>query len=132
MNRRWIPVLFIIIASLVIIYLRKGKEQETGKEKVVNRDRGFDRRTSLIKYSKHARCRMECRMISEEEVKEMMTEGKVNYNKSDLKTKGCPRYALEGRSTDEQRVRVIFAQCNDSTVVVTVIDLDKDVECVCD
>jgi hypothetical protein len=133
MNRRWIPVIFIIIASLVIIYLRKDKPKDSStKEKTVNRGRGFDRRTSFIKYSKHARCRMDCREISEGEVREIMNEGKINYNKSDLKGSGCPRYALEGRTTDEQRVRIIFAQCDDSTVVVTVIDLEKDVECVCD
>jgi len=133
MSRRWIPVLFIIIASIVIIYLRRDKEKDSpAKEKTINRDRGFDRRTSLIKYSKHARCRMDCRDISEPEVKEIMEEGKINYNKSDLKGSGCPRYALEGRTTDEQRVRIIFAQCNDSTVVVTVIDLDREVECSCE
>ena len=75
---------------------------------------------------------MDCRKISEQEVAEIMTEGKINYNKSDLKSAGCPRYALEGRSTDEQRLRIIFAQCDDSTVVVTVIDLETDFECNCD
>ncbi len=133
MNRRWITVIFIIIASIVIIYLKKDSEKgTTTKEKTINRDRGFDRRTTYIKYSKHAQCRMDCRKISQDEVKEIMQEGKINYHKSDLKGAGCPRYALEGRTTDEQRVRIIFAQCDDSTVVVTVIDLENDVECSCE
>lgn len=133
MNRRWIPVLFIIIASVAIILLRKGDSEQPGKtEKAVNRNRGFDRRVSFIRYSGHARCRMECRRISEREVEEMMTEGKINYKKSDLKSSGCPRYALEGGTTDDQRVRIIFAQCDDSTVVVTAIDLENEAPCHCD
>ncbi len=136
MSRRFIPAIIIILISLAIIFLRKkenGKEEtKTVKEKAVNRNRGFDRRTSFIKYSKHARCRMDCREITEQEVREIMAEGKINYHKSDLKSAGCPRYALEGRTTEEQRVRIIFAQCDDSTVVVTVIDLETDYECNCD
>jgi hypothetical protein len=74
---------------------------------------------------------MECRLISESEIREMMQDGKINYKKSDLKGSGCPRYALEGTTTDNQRVRIIFAQCDDSTVVVTAIDLNTDHECYC-
>lgn len=132
MNRRWIPVIFIVIASLLIIFLRRqGEEKPAAREKHVNRSRGFDRRTQLIRYSEHARCRMACRRVSEAEVREMMKEGKINYRKSDLKGAGCPRYALEGTSTDNQRLRVVFAQCDDSTVVVTAIDLDTAFECQC-
>jgi hypothetical protein len=135
MSRRWIPTILIILISLAIIFLRKkedGKEPKTSTEKTVNRNSGFDRRTSFIKYSQHARCRMECRKISAQEVNEIMTNGKINYKKSNLKSAGCPRYALEGRTTDEQRVRIIFAQCDDSTVVVTVIDLETEFQCNCD
>ena len=135
MYRRWIPTILIILISLAIIFLRRkedAKEPKTTTKKTVNRNSGFDRRTSFIKYSQHARCRMECRKIKEQEVKEIMTEGKINYKKSDLKSAGCPRYALEGRTTDEQRVRIIFAQCDDSTVVVTVIDLETEFQCNCD
>lgn len=136
MNLKWLPVILIILISLAIIFIRKAsgdsQSNKTTKEKIINRNRGFDRRISYIKYSRHAQCRMDCRQISQGEVKEIMTEGKINYNKSDLKAAGCPRYALEGRTTDEQRVRIIFAQCDDSTVVVTVIDLDKEHICNCE
>ncbi len=97
----------------------------------VNRDKGFDRRISFIEYSNHARCRMACRKISQAEVEEIMQDGTINYKKSDLQNARCPRYALEGVTRDDQRVRIIFAQCNESTTVVTVIDLETDYKCDC-
>lgn len=60
-----------------------------------------------------------------------MQEGKINYTKSNLQNTRCPRYALEGITKDDQRVRIIFAQCNEKTVVVTVIDLETDYQCNC-
>ena len=74
---------------------------------------------------------MGCRHITQSEVQEIMREGKINYNKSDLKNARCPRYAVEGYTSDDQRVRIVFAQCNESTVVVTVIDLEKEWSCEC-
>lgn len=97
----------------------------------VDRDRGFDRRISYIEYSNHAKCRMACRKISQAEVEEIMRDGTINYKKSDLQNARCPRYALEGRTRDDQQVRIIFAQCNESTTVVTVIDLETDYKCDC-
>jgi len=97
----------------------------------VNRDRGFDRRISYIEYSKHARCRMDCRHITQAEIEDIMQNGKINYNKSDLHNTRCPRYALEGITKDDQRVRIIFAQCNQSTTVVTVVDLNTEWQCDC-
>lgn len=96
-----------------------------------DRDKGFDRRTSFLEYSNHAQCRMQCRKISKEEVEEIMRDGKINYDKSDLQNARCPRYALEGITHDDQRVRIIYAQCNEKTVVVTVIDLENEYECNC-
>ena len=97
----------------------------------INRDRGFDRRISYLEYSNHAKCRMDCRHIDEIEVEEIMQKGKINYNKSDLQNVRCPRYAVEGITKDNQRVRIVFAQCNEKTSVVTVIDLETDWTCHC-
>ena len=97
----------------------------------VNRNRGFDRRTSFIEYTQHARCRMSCRQITEEEVKEIMQNGKINYRKSDVHDRPCPTYALEGVTHESQRVRIVFAQCDNKTKVVTTIDLDKEWTCDC-
>ena len=96
-----------------------------------DRDRGFDRRVAYLEYSNHAKCRMECRHISQGEVEEIMRDGKINYSKSDLKNARCPRYAVEGETIDDQNVRIVYAQCNDKTIVVTVIDLQTEWHCDC-
>jgi hypothetical protein len=145
MNKKWAPYILIglMLAALLIIKTCKKEEKVVPKPKVTNnnkpkepaananRERGFDRTTSYLEYSKHASCRMQCRKISQAEVEEIMLEGKINYNKSDLQAARCPRYAVEGETNDGQDVRIVFAQCNEKTVVVTVIDLERDYECHC-
>ncbi|MBI1344220.1 MAG: DUF4258 domain-containing protein [Terrimonas sp.] len=144
MNKKFLPYIILILLFLLLLAVRrcqgdkgpvtdnkKRTTQTTDPSSTVNRNRGFDRRISYIEYSNHARCRMKCRHITQAEVQAIMQEGKINYKKSDIQNPRCPRYALEGRTTDEQRVRVIFAQCDKSTTVVTVIDLDTDYKCDC-
>lgn len=145
MNKKWAPYILIavlLIAIIVIRQLRKNDElapkpkTTTTKPKDpasnrTDRDRGFDRRISYLEYSNHAKCRMQCRKISQAEVEEIMQDGKINYNKSDLQNPRCPRYAIEGVTKDDQRVRIVYAQCNESTTVVTVIDLETDFQCSC-
>ena len=142
--KKALPLLLVILLGIILVVVKRCKEsseiapkpisntqQRRSSSSTVNRDRGFDRRVSYLKYSKHAKCRMGCRHITQEEVKEIMKEGKINYNKSDLQNSRCPRYAVEGITSDDQDVRIIFAQCNESTTVVTVIDLDKKWSCDC-
>jgi hypothetical protein len=74
---------------------------------------------------------MLCRDISRSEVENIMEQGKINYKKSDISNARCPRYALEGGTADGQRVRIVYAQCDESTTVVTVIDLGRDHACDC-
>lgn len=85
-----------------------------------------------IYYTKHARCRMDCRNISEAEVLEILQRGKENKRKSEPNAPECPKYALEGLTKDGQKVRMIFANCNNVTRVITVIDLNNEHQCDCD
>ena len=138
-------VLILVLAALLLIIrnCQASKEPETKKKTTttdtkkkenttaVDRDNGFDRRISFLEYSNHAKCRMQCRKISQAEVEEIMKDGKINYNKSDLQNARCPRYAVEGITMDNQKVRIVYAQCNEKTEVVTVIDLDTDWTCHC-
>lgn len=81
-------------------------------------------------FTKHARCRMECRKITQKEVKEIVRKADVNYNKSELDAAQGPKYAVEGyTSKDRQHLRVIVAPKQRHLSIVTVIDLDKDWEC---
>lgn len=142
--RKAMPLIVVVVLALILLGVKRCNgdgepapqpraktDERRDPSATVNRDRGFDRRVSYLQYSKHAKCRMGCRHITQEEVKEIMKEGKINYNKSDLQNARCPRYAVEGVTSDDQDVRIIFAQCNESTTVVTVIDLDKEWSCDC-
>ncbi len=81
--------------------------------------------------TKHAKCRMSCRKVSDDEIMEVLDEGSINYSKSDTHDKPCPTYAVEDRSEDGQLLRIVFAACNHETKVVTVIDLETDYACNC-
>jgi hypothetical protein len=140
------PLILILVLAAVLLVIRNcssanqpgvrkkptiNDTRRRENEASVNRDLGFDRRIHFLEYSNHAKCRMQCRKITQAEVEEIMKEGKINYNKSDLKNARCPRYAVEGITRDHQRVRMIFAQCNTKTEVVTVIDLETEWSCDC-
>ena len=146
MNKKWFPYLLIAVLAIAVIIIKQYKKKEGPVPKPTvtnndrpkdpasnktNRDKGFDRRTALLEYSNHAKCRMQCRNISQAEVEEVMREGKINYYKSDLQNARCPRYTVEGKTSDDQRVRIVYAQCNELTTVVTVIDLETDFHCSC-
>lgn len=85
--------------------------------------------SSKIVLTKHAKCRMDCRKIDMEEIKEIISKGQINSKKSELKKKPCPILATEGiTSKDKQRVRVVFAACKEETKIITVIDLNQKVD----
>ena len=146
MNKKLYPYILIFLLLVALLAVRRcqnskttvtdnttttTKKKTTTPAEKVDRNRGFDRRISYLEYSQHAKCRMQCRHITQAEVEEIMQDGKINYNKSDIQNARCPRYALEGVTTDNQRVRIVFAQCDYKTEVVTVIDLDTDWSCHC-
>jgi hypothetical protein len=133
------PLFLLLILALALFAIKKcshstsaSKNKNTGSTTAeVNRDRGFDRRVSYLQYSNHAKCRMQCRHISENEVEETMLNGTINYRKSDIQNARCPRYAIEDETKDGQHVRIVFAQCDNYTEVVTVIDLGTEWTCDC-
>jgi hypothetical protein len=79
-----------------------------------------------LEYTKHGACRMQCRGITEGEIKEVLKTGKVNYDKSDVRDKPCGKYAVEGTTKDGQQIRIIIADCDSISKVVTAIDLKME------
>jgi len=138
-NKKLIPYLVILVLAIALFFVKRCRQDDAIKIHVkndngsspVNRNRGFDRRISYLEYSEHAKCRMRCRNITQAEVEKIMKDGKINYAKSDVNDRPCPTYALEGITDDHQRVRIVFAQCDHKTKVVTSIDLNTDWECNC-
>ena len=134
---------FRIIGSLVLLAViltlarpsstlkRENSKKETENPAEFDRRETLNRNASNLIYSKHARCRMGCRHISEAEVIDILRNGDINYQKSDMRGSPDPKYAVEGKTEDGQEVRIIYAQSPRGVVVVTVIDLDHEWSCDC-
>lgn len=134
MNKKYLPLLVLIAAALLLFNI---KRKQRGKQTtdvtipaVTGSTDDFDRGIGQIVYSKHAKCRMECRHIDTSEVREILQIGKVNHNKIEEDDRG-KTYPLEGMTHDKQNVRIVFAPHKDELVVVTVIDLDTEWPCDC-
>jgi hypothetical protein len=130
--KKYFPFIALLAAVLLFAWV---KQHQRGTVPVRNNHveigaGEFNRNLSQLVYSKHARCRMDCRHIDEEEIKDILQNGTVNYNKIEQSDKG-PTYPVEGTTRDNQHVRVVFAPHESETVVVTVIDLDKEWQCNC-
>lgn len=131
------PIIVLVVLAALAIYLRNCRStSDTKTTTTSNKEykvRGLNRNPSHINYSKHAKCRMDCRHIDDAEVNDILQNGKINYNKSELNGNECrKKYAVEGYSKDNQHLRIIFAPCNDEVTVVTCIDLGAEWECHCE
>lgn len=124
--RFYLPIILILIAGAGLLL----DKRET-VEAIAEKEGAFDRSLRPMVYTKHAKCRMECRQISEAEVEEILAQGTINYDKTDVHSKPDPKYALEGRTRDNQQVRIIFAPSTKGMVVITCIDLETEWSCNC-
>lgn len=116
--------LIVLITFVALLYLFQPAQDQQVKD--VYRD------TAHLVYTKHAKCRMDCRDINEREIKEIIESGKLNKAKSGYDAAHQDEtYALEGYSYQDQHIRVVVAPKNNELVIITVIDLDKDWACSC-
>ena len=128
LNRQSKSLLVMVFVALVyFIYNRYSK---TITNNVSGTEVSYDF-NNLI-YTKHALCRMECREVRKDEIRQIIEMNKVNKNKSDYTDKPCPTLAYEGVSDDGQHLRIIIANCDNASKVVTAIDLDNEYNCHCD
>jgi len=142
--KKTIPYLLLLVLFVVALFVKRCRENDNAiadspsviQEKGNNSSMGknnldvFRDPDAEYFFTKHARCRMECRNITQKEVKEIVRKAEVNYNKSELDAAQGPKYALEGyTSKDRQHVRIIVAPKQKHLSIVTVIDLDREWEC---
>jgi len=121
--RKVIFTLLAVLVVLAVFVFRRWQEPQRGE--------AFDRTPQKLFYTKHARCRMNCRQISEQDVRLIMKKGIINFSKSNRTGRPCPTYALQGVTPDGESLRVVFAQCDEETKVVTCYNLKKDFNCYC-
>jgi len=124
MRSRNLLLLLLLLGVLASVFLRQRWSEPPAREL-------FDRSPRNLVYTKHARCRMSCRAISEADIREIMDRGIINLAKSDRNDKPCPTFALQGETRDGESIRVIFAQCADITKVITCYNLRVDFDCFC-
>ena len=149
MFKKYLPFILLIAAALLLFFIKKNQRGQTAQKHRTEQteDRitvpavlpadekpdeveGFNRNTNNIIFSKHAKCRMDCREIDESEVKEILKNGRINYKKIQSDKRG-KTYPVEGYTHDKQHVRIVFAPKGDGLVVVTVIDLETEWACNC-
>jgi Domain of unknown function (DUF4258) len=158
MLKKYLPYIMLIAAALLLFFIKRNQRGSTShrpateqtadkitvpailpanekREEVEARPddlvgRGFDRNTTNLIFSKHAKCRMDCRKIDESEIREILKSGTINYKKIQNDKRG-KTYPVEGFTHDKQHVRIVFAPKDDGLVVVTVIDLDTEWKCDC-
>lgn len=124
MKKRNAIVPLLLLALLFIVFLIRRWNEPQARE-------AFDRHPTTLVYTRHARCRMDCRHISQEEVNDIMYKGAINFNRSNRREQPCPTFALQGRTTSGELIRVIFAQCPTETKVITCYNLERDFHCDC-
>ncbi len=95
-------------------------------------DSSFKWTTFIRDYTAHAKCRMECRHINDDEVQYILLNGSVNIAKSELTEADCQRrFAIDGYSKQNQHLRIVASPCGNKLTIITCIDLDKQWPCEC-
>ena len=117
-------LLFIILVFILVI---KGFDVFSPNES----HREPFRNISHLILTKHAKCRMACRQITQDEIRQILKDGVINYKKSGIGSQGDSTFAVEGYSHEKQHIRVVVAPENDGLVVITCIDLDREWSCDC-
>ncbi len=128
-------ILVLIVLGLITLTVKlcrksvsTGASSSSSSNRIDHRQKDFRRHT--LEFTEHARCRMDCRKISEAEVQEVVANGTINQAKSKKSDKPCPTYAVEDY-VDGKKLRVVVGDCKDDAVIITVIDLDHEFECHC-
>lgn len=121
-------LIYLLIAlTLVAVYLLT---RDTTPQPAENKS--FAQKIEHLTFTRHGKCRMACRQITEAEVRDIILNGSINAGKSDPRDRPCPTIALEGYSqADNQHIRVVVADCPTELKLVTCIDLDQDHQCTC-
>lgn len=114
----------LIVLVLLFVFVYKRWQEPSRKEP-------FDRTPDKLSFTRHARCRMDCRRISQSDIDDILRKGIINYSKSDRNDRPCPTFALQGETSDGDKIRVIFAQCDAETKVITCYHLNQEFECNC-
>lgn len=112
-----------LLGLLVVSFIYKGKGcQLPGSAKL--EELAWQKK----EYTDHALCRMKCRSISNAEIEQVFKSGKVNYDKSSVHNKPYPTYAVEGATVNGKQLRIVVADVDTISRIVTAIDLKMETD----
>jgi hypothetical protein len=131
-KQRKLTLFFALIAGFFLVLLIYRQTLTNSGKAGTNRysKEVFNRLNPNLVFSKHARCRMACRHVDEEEIKELLKSGTINERNIEKSSRGTT-YPVEGITRDGQLLRVVVAPHEEKIVVVTVIDLRQEWSCDC-
>lgn len=124
MKKRNVRLPLLLLALVFIVFLVRRWNEPQRKE-------AFDRDPVRVVYTRQAQCQMNCRHITKAAVEEIMQKGIINFNRSNKMARPCPVFALQGRTTSGESIRVIFSQCPGETMVITCYNLKEEAACHC-
>ena len=114
----------ILLAILIVIIYFVYQGRNTPSELIYN--------GKIVEIADHAACRMDCRKVSKEDVRQVLLKGKQNDEKSEPNHPSCPRFVLESKTNNKEALRIVIADCEDKAILITVIDLKNNYKCDCE
>ena len=115
-----------LLMGCVLVYFILIKDKNRGYWLPENRVKEQVRKSRIV-FSEHAKCIITCKGISEEETKDVLKNGDVNFRNSDTHQVPCPSYVFEGKD-----VTVLCTVCDSISEVINVIRLnEKQDTCLC-
>jgi len=131
MLKKYLPYIVLLLAAWGLYYIKTHQRNHFIRDSAEIIAEIRPSSSEKIIYSRHARCRMECRHIEEREVADILKNGAINYEKIQSDSRGTT-YPLQGVTKDGQSVRIVFAPKENGVVeVVTCIDLKNEWPCNC-
>ena len=124
-----------IFSILLLLGIFSCQSPDNGREKNVtpaeiSGNKPFNPHLPIV-LTRHARCRMECRHITQKEIHEILEHGEINYEKSEPHGHPDPKYAVEGMTAEGQHLRIIVAPEEEKLVIVTCIEINVEWQCDC-
>lgn len=115
-----------LLIGCVLVYFMLIKDKNRGYWLPENRVKEQVRKSRII-FSEHAKCILTCKGVSEEEAKDILKNGDINFRESDTRRTPCPSYIFEGKD-----VKIICTACDSISEIINVIGLhEKQDTCHC-
>ena len=127
---RWISFLLLIFSLFPACQTPSNETVKKEPSPRISNQDPFDRHGQLV-FTRHARCRMDCRHITQKEIHEILDEGSINYAKSEPEARPDPKYAVEGYTEEQQHLRIIIAPEGGKLIVITCMELGVEWSCHC-